>query len=293
MQPFSQLCIVETVGDVYSRFRSQLSKSYEPNEEEQITVLAFEHVMNYRRIDLSLNKNEKLDENHLKSFDKILTALNTGKPIQYVLGNSWFYGMNLMVNKHVLIPRQETEELVDWIVKDIKASLQKPSTILDICTGSGCIALALKKEFPEIKVIAIDNSEKALEVARYNAIKENLEIKFIQMDALNINLDIHPDIIVSNPPYVLNSEKEGMDQRVTEYEPSSALFVPDDDSLIFYRNIAEWGNKFLLHGGNIYFEINEKMGKAISELHSQLGYLELIIKKDLPGKDRMFRALKT
>lgn len=285
--------MVETVSEVYTRFRSQLSKSYDSNEEEQITILAFEHVMNYRRIDLSLYKDEKLDDNLIKSFDKILLALNNGKPVQYVLGNAWFYGMKLMVNKHVLIPRQETEELVNWIVNDVKARERKPSVILDICTGSGCIALALKKEFPEIEIIAIDNSDKALEVARYNAIKENLEIKFIQMDALEINLNIHPDMIVSNPPYVLDSEKTGMHQRVIDYEPSSALFVPDNDSLVFYRKIAQWGKKFLLPGGNIYFEINEMMGKEISEVHLNLGYLEPIVKKDLQGKDRMFRALQS
>ena len=283
---------METVGDVYSRFRSQLSKSYEANEEEQITVLAFEHVMNYRRVDVSLNKDERLGENHIKSFDKILAALNTGKPIQYVLGNSWFYGINLMVNKHVLIPRQETEELVEWIVKDIKSMSKKPSVILDVCTGSGCIALALKKEFPEIKIIAIDISEKALEVARYNAIKENLEIKFIHMDALKISLDIYPDIIVCNPPYVMKSEKADMHQRVTDYEPSAALFVPDEDPLLFYRNISTWGLRFLKTEGRIYFEINERMGNEIIGLHSELGFSESEIKKDLPGKDRMFRAIK-
>lgn len=282
---------METVGDVYSRFRSQLSKSYEPNEEEQITVLAFEYVMNYRRVDVSLNKNERLTENHIKSFDKILAALNTGKPIQYVLGNSWFYGINLMVNKHVLIPRQETEELVDWIVRDIKSLPKKPSAIIDVCTGSGCIALALKKEFPEIKIIALDNSEKALEVARYNAIKENLEIRFIHMDALNISLDIYPDIIVCNPPYVMKSEKADMHQRVIDYEPSAALFVPDDDPLLFYRKVSSWGFRFLKPEGRIYFEINERMGNEIIGLHSELGYSESEIKKDLPGKDRMFRAI--
>ncbi len=283
---------METVGDVYSRFRSQLSKSYEANEEEQITVLAFEHVMNYRRVDVSLNKDERLGENHIKSFDKILAALNTGKPIQYVLGNSWFYGINLMVNKHVLIPRQETEELVEWIVKDIKSMSKKPSVILDVCTGSGCIALALKKEYPEIKIIAIDISEKALEVARYNAIKENLEIKFIHMDALKISLDIYPDIIVCNPPYVMKSEKADMHQRVTDYEPSAALFVPDEDPLLFYRNVSTWGLRFLKTEGRIYFEINERMGNEIIGLHSELGFSESEIKKDLPGKDRMFRAIK-
>lgn len=283
---------METVGDVYSRFRSQLSKSYEANEEEQITVLAFEHVMNYRRVDVSLNKDERLGENHIKSFDKILAALNTGKPIQYVLGNSWFYGINLMVNKHVLIPRQETEELVEWIVKDIKSISKKPSVILDVCTGSGCIALALKKEYPEIKIIAIDISEKALEVARYNAIKENLEIKFIHMDALKISLDIYPDIIVCNPPYVMKSEKADMHQRVTDYEPSAALFVPDEDPLLFYRNVSTWGLRFLKTEGRIYFEINERMGNEIIGLHSELGFSESEIKKDLPGKDRMFRAIK-
>ena len=283
---------METVGEVYSRFRLQLSKSYEPNEEEQITVLAFEHVMNYRRVDVSLNKDVRLGENHVKSFDKILSALNTGKPIQYVLGNSWFYGINLMVNKHVLIPRQETEELVDWIVKDIKSLSKKPSVILDVCTGSGCIALALKKEFPEIKIIAIDISEKALEVARYNAIKENLEIKFIHMDALKISLDIYPDIIVCNPPYIMKSEKAEMHQRVTDYEPSAALFVPDEDPLLFYKNVSGWGLRFLKQEGRIYFEFNERMGNEITELHSELGYSESEIKKDLPGKDRMFRAIK-
>ena len=240
-----------------------------------------------------MKKDERLNENHLKSFEKILSGLNSGKPIQYVLGYSWFYGMNLMVNKHVLIPRQETEELVDWIVKDIHSSGKKSSVILDLCTGSGCIALALKKVFPGTEIIAIDSSEKALEIARYNAIKENLNIKFVLMDALNMHLDIQPDIIVCNPPYILESEKNLMHQRVTEYEPSLALFVNDSDSLIFYRRIAEWGIQHLHTGGHIYFEINEKMGNKIIELHFEFGYIEPVIKKDLPGKERMFRAKKS
>ena len=281
---------MNSVGDIYLNFRKQLSDIYDSNESEQVTILSFESVLNYRRIDISNNINEVLNADNLGRLDVILAELKSGRPIQYILGEAWFYGMKLFVNESVLIPRRETEELVQWIINDIKRFEILPTIILDICTGSGCIALAIKKEFPSVKVFALDNSEAALKVAKQNALKENLDINLLLMDVFNFSLKLNPDIIVSNPPYVLSGEKDGLHKRVKDFEPSSALFVPDDDSLLFYRHIAQWGKENLVSGGSVYFEINEKYGKEISDLHIQLGYLHPTLKKDLQEKDRMFRA---
>ena len=281
---------MNSVGDIYLNFRKQLSDIYDSNESEQVTILSFESVLNYRRIDISNNINEVLNADNLGRLDVILAELKSGRPIQYILGEAWFYGMKLFVNESVLIPRRETEELVQWIINDIKRFEILPTIILDICTGSGCIALAIKKEFPSVKVFALDNSEAALKVAKQNALKENLDINLLLMDVFNFSLKLNPDIIVSNPPYVLSGEKDGLHKRVKDFEPSSALFVPDDDSLLFYRHIAQWGKENLVSGGSVYFEINEKYGNEISDLHMQLGYLHPTLKKDLQEKDRMFRA---
>ena len=198
---------MNSVGDIYLNFRKQLSDVYDTNEGEQVTILAFESVLNYRRIDISNNKNEILNEVNLSKLEMILSELKSGRPIQYVLGEAWFYGMKLFVNESVLIPRRETEELVRWIITDIKSLENLPKKLVDICTGSGCIALAIKKEFPSIEIFALDNSLEALEVAKQNSRKENLDINFLLMDALNSSLEFFPDMIVSNPPYVLLNEK--------------------------------------------------------------------------------------
>ncbi len=279
-----------TVGESYLRFKNLLAQIYEIPEAEQVTIMLFEDIMEYNRMEIFRNEKKVLSRIQETSLEKLLMEVLTGKPIQYVLGYSWFYGMKLVVNENVLIPRQETEELVQWLIDDVKLSGKVPSVIVDYCTGSGCIALALKRKFPDTRTIAIDDSEPALKVAKVNALKELLEIEIINDNALSPKNFFSAEIIVSNPPYVLQSEKDKMHDRVLQYEPSSALFVSDDDALLFYRHIADWGKKNLLSGGKIYFEINERMGEEITQLHLQLGYSNPEIKKDLQGKSRMFRA---
>ncbi len=283
---------MDTVADIYKHFISHLNEEYGIEEAEQVTILAFEQVLNYRRIDITINRDKQLSANVKGALLNILEELCSGRPIQYILGYAWFYGLKLLVNRHVLIPRRETEELVHWVVKDIQDSRILPDTILDICTGSGCIALALKKEFPLASVLAIDNSVDALDVAQQNADRKNLKIDFMKMDALNLFLNIMPSIIISNPPYVLESEKKQLSVRVREHEPSSALFVPANDPLIFYRRIGSWAFSQLPKDGKLYFEINEQMGEEISELLNELGFSRIDFKKDFQGKIRMFRAIK-
>jgi release factor glutamine methyltransferase len=285
------IILMAIVGEFFSELKNKLGQNYELDEAEKVAILLFEDVLNYGRLEIFLNEKRELSKSQQEKLEKLLSELLLGKPVQYVLGYAWFYGMKLLVNENVLIPRQETEELVRWIIGDIKTSGETPKVIIDYCTGSGCIALALKKEFSGAKIIAIDNSFSALNVAKQNAINEELQIEFIEDNALAPGYSFPTEIIVSNPPYVLQSEKNEMHRRVLNYEPSDALFVPDDDALLFYRQIAEWGKKNLLSGGRIYFETNEQMAKEVADLHLQLGYSMPEIKNDLTGKERMFRAV--
>ena len=282
-----------TTAQIFETFKSKLLNIYDVNEAEQITVLAFENVLNYRRIDISLFKDKSIELDKENRFHEILSQLEAGKPIQYILGYSWFYGMKLFVNKNVLIPRRETEELVQWIIQDFAKSEKKDITIYDICTGCGCIALSLKKEFPKSQIFATDVSAEALAVAKKNSVNENLSIQFIQMDALAMTEKANPHIIVSNPPYILSRERKSMDRRVVDFEPALALFVPDDDPLIFYRKISDWAFINLVSGGKLYFEINESMSDKISKLLSESGFSTIDVRKDLQEKFRMFRAIKS
>jgi release factor glutamine methyltransferase len=279
---------MSTVGEVVSGYHNRLSILYEKNEAEKITSMVFEHVIGFNRLDMTLKSTESIAQKHEEQFNRILKELETGKPVQYILGDTWFHGLKLHVNKHVLIPRRETEELVDWIISE---SNRPPETIIDFCTGSGCIALALKKAFPAARVIAVDISHDALEIAGANAISNSLAIEFIEADILNYSLEMSADLVVSNPPYVLNAEQEKMNAGVLEFEPGLALFVSENDPLIFYRRISEWALLNMKPGGKIYFEINEMMGKEISDLHSQFGFKEYTLKRDLQEKERFFKAV--
>jgi release factor glutamine methyltransferase len=280
-----QLRSVDTIGSYYRFFCSSLV-NYEKEEAGIVASLVFEHELGLNRIDLTLRSDDGIDHAKRMRLDTLLEALKRNVPVQYVLGETWFYGMRLEVNSHVLIPRRETEELVETIVRKTKSD---PKIIIDFCTGSGCIALAMKKSFPGTEVIGIDVSEEALNVARRNAVSNSLQVSFEKINILKNFPDVKAGIVVSNPPYVLFSERSAMDPRVTEFEPDIALFVQNDNPLIFYRRISELS---MVHspGAEIYYEINEMMGKEISELHSQLGFTNYEILKDLQGKDRFFRG---
>ncbi len=284
---------MSTTAEVFENFKTKLLKSYDVNEAEQVTILVFEHILNYKRIDISLNKEKPIEKKIENQFQEILNQLDSGKPIQYILGYSWFYDMKLIVNENVLIPRRETEELVHWIIRDLEVMGRKDVTIYDICTGSGCIALSLKKKYPKCNIMATDISSVALAVAKANSEKENLPVQFLEMDALNMTAKANLDIIVSNPPYVLSSEKALMERKVTDFEPALALFVPDNDPLIFYRKIASWAYTNLVSGGKLYFEINESMSEEINNLLTETGFNRIDRRKDLQEKFRMFRAIKS
>jgi release factor glutamine methyltransferase len=283
------------VSQVIFRYKEALKDSYHEGEISQIIYLVFEHVKNFSKIDLVTRKDEVVSESEEKQLDDILSQLIKNKPIQYILGYSWFYGIKIIVNSAVLIPRQETEELVDWIIKDEGKRPKDEIQILDICTGSGCIAIALKKNLPGARVSALDVSTEALAVAEINAAANHQNIQFIQADILQKELTgrkLSYDIIVSNPPYVLESEKKEMQKKELDYEPHLAMFVKHEDPLIFYSHIADLAAGNLTAGGKLYFEINEKKGREVTELLMDKGFSDVTIKHDLNGKHRIIRAVK-
>lgn len=255
---------------------------YDPNEAENLVNWLLEHHLGLRRVDMM----HFLEEDNLPQALKVdFEKLKSGMPIQYILGHGPFYGREFLVTAETLIPRNETEELVHLIIKE---NPQPNLKILDIGTGTGCIPISLALEMKSSEVFAIDISEKALEVAFENAETLQAKVNFSTCDILNEMPQVKElDILVSNPPYIPIEEKGQMHTNVLDYEPDLALFVSDEDPLIFYRTISEKGKKILKPSGKIYFEINERFGKAVSELLSELGYQKVRIIKDLNGKDRM------
>jgi release factor glutamine methyltransferase len=233
-----------------------------------------------------------LMEKYLKF--EALTQLKQEKPIQYILEEAHFMGLSLKVNENVLIPRPETEELVKWIVDDDKVKETRKIRILDIGTGSGCIAIALAKEIPNAKVYAIDISPKAIEVAKQNALDNEVSVDFIVADILNLNLNLNLefDVIVSNPPYVRELEKEEIQNNVKQYEPAQALFVPDNNALLFYDAIAEFSQKQLNYEGKLYLEINQYLAEETKILFQAKKFKKVILKKDIFENHRMLRCIK-
>ncbi len=289
------------IKSLKTHFFSELQTIQEVSEIESFFFILTEFLHNLKRIDVSLNSGFEVSESDLKKWETIISELKTEKPIQYITGEAWFYGLRFEVNENTLIPRPETEELVEWIVESQKSKaqnliIQKSNnlTILDIGTGSGCIPIALKKEIPNAQVSAIDISEKALEMARKNALVNQVEVNFIHQDILtsqhlNLSTSQHLlfDVIVSNPPYVRNLEKQEIKRNVLDYEPHLALFVADSDALLFYRKIALLALKSLAPNGKLFFEINQYLGKETVELVEQLGFKNIELRKDFMGNDRM------
>jgi len=268
----------------------QLSSKYHRQEIESISKLIFEKVLGLSRLQVYLNQHKTISPANLAQITEIVNRLIQFEPIQYILGETEFYGLSLKVNAAVLIPRPETEELVDWILNN-KPPLNP--LILDIGTGSGCIPIALSKKLPGASVDGWDISSEALMVARENAELNQAKVNFIYADVLNQGYPAQPqkyDIIVSNPPYVTASEQLSMLKNVIDYEPHIALFVPDTDPLIFYRAIADIAINQLKPGGKLYFEINEQFGNETADLLSLKGFKNIIIKKDINDKERMLKA---
>ena len=282
----------------------ELSSLYDAQEIESFFYLILECFHNKKRIDLALDPDMDLDVMQLLRWESVLSELKNEKPIQYILGETEFYGLPFLVNENTLIPRPETEELVEWIIKSTNYETQNTKfRILDIGTGSGCIAISLAKNIPNAEVSAIDVSEKALATAKKNAEINKVEVNFINVDILKINdlvelptsnfqLPTQFDIIVSNPPYVRNLEKAEIKPNVLEYEPHLALFVEDTDALLFYRKIAQLAQKNLSENGQLLFEINQYLGKETVELLEDLGFKNIELKKDIYGNDRMIRSMR-
>ena len=245
--------------------------------------------LGYSRLEVALNHSEEIASETQEKFQNAVSRLKSFEPIQYIIGQTDFYGFSIKVTPDTLIPRPETEELVAWILNAEK-DFQK---ILDIGTGSGCIAIALAKNLSESSISAMDNSVEALKVAYRNALDNDVEIRFIEQDILNSSaLPSTYSMIVSNPPYVRESEKKDMHSNVLDHEPGSALYVSDHDPFIFYRKIAQLAAKDLEEDGLLFFEINEYLSKELEELISTLGFQEIEIRKDLRGKDRMLKCKK-
>lgn len=267
--------------------RKELAGIYAKCEIESLIFLIFEKLKGYSRTQFLLANEEELNEEDLKEIVKIVARLKSHEPIQYILGVTEFYGLPFHSVPGVLIPRPETEELVQWIIQE--NINQKPS-ILDIGTGSGCIAISLQKNIPQSTVLAYDISSVCLETARRNSELNSADVSVSQYDILNNTPEIsfpELDIIVSNPPYIRETEKSLMEKNVLEHEPELALFVPDEMPLIFYERIADFSKIHLKNRGSLYFEINEAFGTECCDMLQGKGFSEILLKKDIHGKDRM------
>tara|TARA_Y100000589_G_scaffold159342_2_gene151633 strand:- start:1266 stop:2126 length:861 start_codon:yes stop_codon:yes gene_type:complete len=241
------------------------------------------------KADLLLNPDVEISESELLKFLYAIKDLKKNRPIQYIAGKTWFYGIEVYVKEGVLIPRPETEELVQWVISDCKYEKQ----ILDIGTGSGCIPLAIKNSLRDIHLTGYDVSKDAIEIARKNAGLLNLEVNFNEFDILNWRLfpqENKFDTIVSNPPYIPEFDKKIMHKNVLNYEPKLALFVPDNDPLVFYKAIADFSLINLNEQGKLYLEIHESYGREVVQMLTQVGYGNIELRKDLQGKDRMIKA---
>jgi len=282
-----------TIHLAYQQLLARLYKIYDNREAANIADMVIEHVTGQRKIDRIVYKDLPVDEIQQSKLEKIVKELLGHRPVQYTIGEAWFMNMKLSVNESVLIPRPETEELVAWILEDIKTSCKKEVSLIDIGTGSGCIPIAVRKKIPETAVSAIDISDEALQVARLNSIAQKVLVDFLHVNFLDEkqwNQLGSYDVIVSNPPYIKQSEEAAMKENVLKYEPAIALFVPNDDALLFYKTIAKFSQTHLKQAGSVYVEINEALGDEVVNLFEEKGFNEVILKKDMQGKDRMVKA---
>jgi release factor glutamine methyltransferase len=282
-----------TISEARKNILQAIRNIYDESEALNIAAMLMEYITNQSRMELTINKNFLLSDTQLKNLNESVARLQQHEPIQYIMHECWFANMKFYVDQNVLIPRPETEELADWIVKELK---NKPAVrILDVGTGSGCIAIALKKNLPDSEIWGCDVSEEALNIARMNADTLNATIDFVTVNFLDETQQKQlpaVDVIVSNPPYVTQAEKKEMRQNVTNYEPAAALFVPDNDPLIFYKTIARFGKEKLNNDGKIFVEINENLGEQVKNLFITKGYQSAELKKDMQGKNRMIKITR-
>ncbi|CAN5463421.1 peptide chain release factor N(5)-glutamine methyltransferase [soil metagenome] len=281
-----------TIKEQYQLLSQQLQKLYSLTEAETITSWVLEHYTGLSRMAIKTNAEKKLSIHEKQLIGGALTELLLYRPVQYVLGEAWFKNMAFYVDESVLIPRPETEEIVNWVVETL-LNAKADKTILEIGTGSGCIAIAIKKANTQTNVTAVDISSSALMVAKINAEKLKCSIHLLKLDFLaEVHWHSLPkyDVIVSNPPYIPINEKEKLDKNVTDWEPATALFVPDNDTLLFYRKIAAFGKSHLEKDGMIFVECHQDFAKATLELFTTAGYLTTL-KKDMFDNDRMVKAI--
>lgn len=277
------------ISDLKSNFKKTLSELYPSEEVQSFFNILSEKYLNLSRIEIALNPERTISATEADKFQKAILRLQNHEPVQYIIGETEFYGLPFKVNKHTLIPRPETEELVEWILSGFPPSGARG--ILDIGTGTGCIAISLAKNLPNAKISALDISEEALKIAEANAKLNKVEVDFFQTDILAAEtLPMKYDVIVSNPPYVRELEKKQMQQNVLKYEPHSALYVKDEDPLLFYRAISRLAKNHLNPGGKLFFEINEYLAYEMTELLKAAGFKNIEIKKDIYGKDRMLKC---
>ena len=285
-----------TLINIKNTFHSELKNLFPINEIDTFFYLLTETYLKLKRVDVALNPDKEINKAIEKKFYSALAKLKKEIPIQYIIRETEFYGLPFYVDKNVLIPRPETEELVSWIVREVKIKKPSPSklepyNILDIGTGSGCIAIALAKNLPQVKIWALDVSKKAIEVAQNNAKLNQVNIQFLNKDILTLkSLPVKFDSIVSNPPYVRELEKNEIKNNVLQNEPHLALFVKDNDPLLFYGKIADFAKENLKPKGKLYFEINQYLGKETVQLLKEKGFKNIELKKDIFGKDRMIRS---
>jgi len=276
---------------MYLFYYEQLQGIYSKDEINELLYISFSHVLNFSREDMQLRKDEFLNQSDLIIVYDIAKDLATKKPIQYILHEAWFFGDRYFVNENVLIPRPETEELVELICNE---NPKKSLTLLDIGTGSACIPISIKKKKNDWNVFAVDVSKAALEVAIRNSVDLNAPITFYEIDILKTQTieKLNFDIIVSNPPYIAKNEAHTMNDTVLQYEPHLALFVENNDPLLFYKVIADFALTNLNSSGKLYFEINQRLGNEVIELLKKKGFSNVLLHKDLSGNDRMVSANK-
>ena len=277
------------VKDIRNHYCEQLCSIYDKDEANAMILILLEHYFSIDRVKMALEPQLRLSESEMLTFHFAVKDLLKNKPIQYIIGETEFCDLKFKVNENTLIPRPETSELVMKIVNRQQSTDNRLCSILDIGTGSGCIAISLAKMISGSKVFALDISEKALEVAKENAINNEADVTFIHDDILSLRnkIDTKFDIIVSNPPYVRELEKAEMRDNVLNWEPHNALFVSDNDPLIFYRKILEFAKTHLKENGEVWFEINEYLGKEMTDLCTAMGFSQIETLNDFRGKERI------
>lgn len=279
--------------NIYQQLWQSLTPLYEPREAQALLRTVLEVKYGMTLTDIICGKVNELFAEESKDLEKIIEKLKNSEPVQYILGEALFAGRTFHVEPGVLIPRPETAELCDWVTLDEKARNRHPLKLLDLCTGSGCIAITLALNLPWAEVSAVDISNIALQVAKENATRLKAQISYYLASVENLPREVGKwDTIVSNPPYICEKEKKNISKNVLDYEPELALFVPDEDPLRFYRAIAQYATTALKPGGSLYFEINPLYAKETRDLLAALNFCEIEVRKDLEGKERMVKGIR-